>query len=399
MAAPKSRISGQSVLVLDANQRSALAVTRSLGRLPDVRVLTADETPSALAGASRYSRRYLRYPSPAQEPARFCQWLANTVAAENIAAVMPTTEVTSRLLLMQAEQLGDCQLPFADLGTIMSLADKWELVNLAEKVGVPHPRSWFFPSASACTEPVTQYPVVVKPCLSRIWLGDRWLPSTVHVAHSDSELAHLLASKPYLQQHPFMLQEFIPGHGAGIFALYDRGKAVTFFAHRRIREKPPGGGVSVFSESVEPDPRMLELAKRLLDAVNWHGVAMVEFRVAPSGEPFLMEVNTRFWGSLQLAIDAGVDFPHLLYRITRGEQVAPVSSYRTGRRLRWLLGDLDSLYLTLRDGDQFSPTQKWRRLLDFLTPDPLATRHEVNRWSDPAPAWHELRQYLSALRG
>ncbi|MCK7577967.1 MAG: ATP-grasp domain-containing protein [Chromatiales bacterium] len=59
---------------------------------------------------------------------------------------------------------------------------------------------------------------------------------------------------------------------------------------------------------------MLAMAKKLLDAVSWHGVAMVEFRVTLEGKPYLMEINTRFWGSLQLAIDAGVDFPYWLIR-------------------------------------------------------------------------------------
>jgi predicted ATP-grasp superfamily ATP-dependent carboligase len=241
------------------------------------------------------------------------------------------------------------------------------------------------------------YPVVLKPCQSRRWLGDRWLATTVHVAHSAAELQRLLQEKIYFSAHPFMLQEFIPGHGAGLFALYDNGRPVTFFAHRRLREKPPRGGVSVLSESVPLDPRLQEAAIKLLDAVRWHGVAMIEFRVTPAGEPYLMEVNTRFWGSLQLAIDAGVDFPALLLRICTGEAIQPVSGYRSGRRLRWLLGDVDSLYLMLRDR-AFSPREKLRRLLDFATPHPTRTRHEVNRWDDPAPAWHELKTYLRALR-
>ena len=86
-------------------------------------------------------------------------------------------------------------------------------------------------------------------------------------------------------------------------------RPVAFFAHKRLRERPPWGGVSVLSESAEPDPRLKALARQLLDDACWHGVAMVEFKVAPDGTPYLMEINTRFWGSLQLAIDAGVDFP------------------------------------------------------------------------------------------
>jgi predicted ATP-grasp superfamily ATP-dependent carboligase len=211
-------------------------------------------------------------------------------------------------------------------------------------------------------------------------------------------LAQLLEEKRYLREYPFMVQEFIAGHGAGVFALYDHGKQVTFFAHQRLREKPPRGGVSVLSRSVPLQPELQMAATALLDAADWHGVAMVEFRIAPDGKPYLMEVNTRFWGSLQLAIDSGVDFPALLLRICRGESVGRLTPYRIGRRLRWLLGDVDSLYLALRDPG-FSFWGKLARLVGFFVPRPFSTRHEVDRLGDLGPACYELRNWLRDLRG
>jgi predicted ATP-grasp superfamily ATP-dependent carboligase len=190
-----------------------------------------------------------------------------------------------------------------------------------------------------------------------------------------------------------MLQKFVSGHGAGVFALYDNGKPLVFFAHKRLREKPPGGGVSVLSESTSVDPTLLSHTRSLLDKANWHGIAMVEFKVAPDGVSYLMEINTRFWGSLQLAVDAGVDFPWLLYQLACGDQPDSIDDYRIGVRLRWWLGDLDSLYLTLRD-KQYSKITKLKSILQFFTPSLFKTRHEIFRWNDPAPAWYELKQYL-----
>ncbi len=386
------------ILVLDANQRSALAVTRSLGA-QKITIITADDTPAALAGHSRYSAQYLQCPSPANEPRAFLQWLRATTATHAIDWVFPTTEISSQLILLEPDALGRARIPFAPLDRVMALADKWRLIQLAGAAQVVHPQSQYFPNAAglkAETLSALTYPLVIKPCQSRRWLGDRWLSTSVHVAHSAAELEQLLREHLYLRDYPFMLQEFIPGHGAGIFALYNNGAAVTFFAHQRLREKPPRGGVSVLSQSVAADEKLLSAARKLLDTAQWHGVAMVEFRVTPEGQPYLMEVNTRFWGSLQLAIDSGVDFPALLLKTACGEPVPPQTHYRIGQRLRWLLGDVDSLYLTIRDRD-FSNAEKLRRVLDFFTPNWGRTRHEVNRWGDLAPAWFELKTYLKAL--
>jgi predicted ATP-grasp superfamily ATP-dependent carboligase len=106
-----------------------------------------------------------------------------------------------------------------------------------------------------------------------------------------------------------------------------------------------------------------------------------------------MEINTRFWGSLQLAIDAGIDFPWLLYRLACGEQVETGTQYRTGIRLRWLLGDLDSLYLTLRDKKTYDWAARSRAIIRFVTPSFFRTRHEVFRWDDPGPFWFEIKKY------
>ncbi len=386
-----------TVLILDANQRSALAATRSLGKQLNTVIITADETPIALAQHSLFSTRYVQYPSPRLAPTAFCQWLVGFVADHNISAVYPMTEISSQLVMMHKEQLGECKIPFADYKTVMSIANKWHLVNLAEKLDIPHPATEVFSnSAEFSLSAVTHFPVVLKPCLSHIWLEGEWLSTAVHIVDHADQLEELLNTKAYFKHHPFMLQEFIPGHGAGIFALYNKGEAVTFFAHQRIREKPPGGGVSVLSASRPCDPSQLRYAKALLDGVNWHGVAMVEFRISEDGTPYLMEVNTRFWGSLQLSIDAGVDFPSLLHQITFGENPTPARDYTEGQRLRWLLGDVDSLYLVLRS-QKYSWQQKLRRMVDFLTPHPSTTRHEVNRLGDLGPAWFELKEYIGDL--
>jgi predicted ATP-grasp superfamily ATP-dependent carboligase len=197
-------------------------------------------------------------------------------------------------------------------------------------------------------------------------------------------------------QHPFLIQEYVSGKGQGLFALYDRGKPVAFFAHKRLREKPPSGGVSVLSESVEVPPELYDMGRRILDHVQWHGVAMVEFKVADNGTPYLMEVNARFWGSLQLAIDAGVDFPWLLYQLVQGRTLNDLQRYIVGIRNRWLLGDLVHLCLVLK-GDtntHATPSEKWRAILQFLHFFQSNTRYEVNRWGDLMPFLYELREYV-----
>jgi len=121
------------VLVLDANQRSALAVTRSLGKSGQYLVSTADSLHEALAGASRHSQGYFRYPDPNHYPLDFVDWVRDTVARHSFQLVMPTTEVTSQLLLRYQSELPGVNLPFAPYDRVMRIANKISLVNIAKE--------------------------------------------------------------------------------------------------------------------------------------------------------------------------------------------------------------------------------------------------------------------------
>ena len=239
-------------------------------------------------------------------------------------------------------------------------------------------------------------PCVVKPSRSRLLTQGRILASSVVTIHSPEDLSSYVERWPY--PGPCLVQEFVPGHGAGIFTQFHEGRPVAWFAHRRLRERPPAGGVSVLSESVAVDPQMRDYAERLLAAAHWSGVAMVEFRVDPHGRPWLMEVNARLWGSLQLAVDCGVDFPLLAYRSRLGQALPAPSDYPKGRRLRWLLGDFDRLLLQLRGkGTAASLAQRLAEIGRFLATRPTRTGYDTLELRDPGPFLHEVAAWFHAL--
>ena len=385
-----------SALVLDARQRSALATTRSLG-YHGVTVITADDTPTALAGNSKFSHHYHTYASPERYEADFIGDVKRICDTHSITMILPMTELTTNLILAHRDEFRGIIIPFPSLATVNRIADKCSLTRLASSLNIPLPRTWYIESLEHVQDELTNfpYPLVLKPGKSWLEYNGIWLHTSVRIAANIAEAFSILNSDPAFVAHPFLLQEYVPGVGQGVFALYDQGKPKGFFAHQRLREKPPRGGVSVLSKSVPPDIKLQSYAKTLLDEVKWHGVAMVEFKVSDDSIN-LMEINTRFWGSLQLAIDAGVDFPWLLYQIASGRSVKTVQSYRYDTRLRWLLGDIDRLYLVLKDSN-FTTHDKLSAIMSFFKPAPIKTHHEVNRWSDLRPFAWELQQYIKDL--
>jgi predicted ATP-grasp superfamily ATP-dependent carboligase len=388
----------RTVLVLDANQRSALAIIRSLGR-QGLRVLAGDQSDGALGAASRYAATSVRYADPATQPLRFVAEVAALVRQHRIDMVVPATDLTTMLLVSDPERLLPAMLVAPPVAAYEALTNKQNLLELARQIGVPAPDTRVATSAVEIESAAGElgYPLILKPARSRYLHADRIVSTGVQVVPRPEALRDVVSRLSWLADIPCLAQRFIPGHGAGIFALCGSDGPQAWFAHRRIREKPPSGGVSVLCESAPTDSTLQRLATRLLAACGWVGVAMIEFRVTPEGSPYLMEVNGRFWGSLQLAIDSGVDFPWLACRGMSGARIGPPASYIQGRRLRWLLGDVDNLILQLRSAD-LGLGGKARATGRFLgTFFDVGCRQEVFRWSDPGPGVREVRRWVGEL--
>ncbi len=390
-----------TVFVTDGEQRPALAVTRSLGRR-GLAVVVGAEQPHSLASASKYCVRHVTYPSPIHDPGAFEQFLAAFVERERIDVVMPVTDVTTHLVAKNLPALNAITATAVpSFAAFDFVSNKTALAQRALRCGVPVPATHFVENRSALSEVLDQiqYPAVIRPSRSRIRTTAGWLPATVKYARDEATLLKLYRDVEYLASYPTMIQERIIGPGVAVFVLCDQGNLRAAFAHRRLREKPPSGGASVLCESVAVDAVLLDHTMRLLGPLGWHGVAMMEFKQDQrTGQAYLMEVNGRFWGSLQLAIDAGVDFPYLSCQLALGETIATPVAYEIGAQSRWLLGDLDHVLVRLahkRDQQDLpaGAPSRARALLNFLRPARRGTRYDVIDSDDPQPFAYEARQY------
>jgi len=387
--------------VTDGDERPALAIARSLGRR-GISVLVGAERPVSLASSSRYCDRHVTYPSPYRSPAAFDWFVQDLVERERVDLVVPVSDVTTHLVARREEALRPrAAIAAPPFHAFDLVSNKWTLLQRAAQLGIPIPRTHFVDGLAGLQAQLGRidYPAVVKPARSRMRTDGGWLAGSVQYAHNESDLLRLYRESGHLTAYPSLIQECVVGSGIGVFVLCDRGRLLTAFAHRRLREKPPSGGVSVLCESVAVDAELCRQAMRLLGPLGWHGVAMVEFKEdRRTGTPVLMEINGRFWGSLQLAIDAGVDFPFLSAQLALGERPDVPPIYKVGVRSRWLLGDVDHLLIRLRHSDRDLPDtapSKLRTFVDFLKLAAPNLRYDVWRRDDPRPAFHELRQYVN----
>ena len=384
------------ILVTDGEQRATLALVRSLGRagFPTFVCGTSSHT---LAGSSRFAVASAAVPDALEDPAGFRRAVRGLANRWKVEVLLPVTEPSLLAILAERELFAGLSIPFVDLARFRRISDKQALLAEAPAAGISVPEQRAIATAGEADVlemSSLRYPVVAKPARSVGEAGGSAAKVGVVHAADASQLSGALARLPP-QAYPLLLQQRIVGPGIGIFLLRWNGRTVAAFSHRRIREKPPAGGVSVYRVSIPLDAELLRRSEDLLARFDWQGVAMVEYKLdGATGIPYLMEVNGRFWGSLQLAVDSGVDFPRMLVDLALGREVAPVMTYRTGIRSRWWWGDMDHLLLRMLRSDRRlslppgSPG-KARALLDFLKIWRPGDRSEIMRLNDPMPFLHE----------
>jgi predicted ATP-grasp superfamily ATP-dependent carboligase len=396
------------VLVTDGEQRSALAVVRSLGRAGHEVLVAASSSPS-LAAASRHCARPLVLPGPLARPEEFGEALPRAIGEEGVEAVFPVTDASLSVALAVRDRIEEhgALLPFAERSAYQDISDKGVALGRAAEVGIAGPAQTIVSHPDALDPQALDhafFPAVVKPSRSVVEVGGARRKTCVTYAADPQELRAVLSALDPVA-YPVLVQERIEGPGVGIFALLWEGELVAAFAHRRLREKPPSGGVSVLREAAPMDAELLDRSVALLRSFRWRGPAMVEFKVdAGSGTPHLMEVNGRYWGSLQLAVDAGVDFPAIHLDVATGRGRSPVLGYRVGVKTRWLLGDVDHLIARLRHsrealGLPAHAPGRLRAVWDFLSAFRPGIHNEVLGRRDPGPALLEARLWLRSLWG
>jgi len=390
-----------TLLVTDAGRGSAIAFIRSLGR-KGWRVIAADSDPRSPGFRSRHVWDRLLYPAPESAPHEFVRTLLQTVREKNVDLIVPVTDAVIFPLSEARTQFeGLCKLAMPDAAALEVVTNKLKTVELARRLGVPTPHTVLVQTAQEAVErwQGQGWPVVLKPRASRLYRDRAAVEAfTVTYAAGGAQLAQQM--RRYEGRCPVLLQEYYPGEGHGVELLMHEGRPLVAFQHKRLREVPLNGGASAFRESVPLDPAMYDYSVRLLQPLNWTGLAMVEFKVGACG-PKLMEINGRVWGSLPLAVRSGVDFPAgladlYLYGPPKNGAV-PRMRYAVGMRARNLELDMVWIASVLRGQRRYpflkmpSRWQGMAALFDLLNP---AYKFDILSLEDAGPGLAEISKIV-----
>lgn len=341
----------QFAVVTDGLWRKSVSVIRALGKAGTHITVLGDSW--ATAGFwSRYTWKRRKAPLASDDPQAFGEALTRLAASEQPErALFPMEEASLQYVSDHREKLASLGYRFLipSREALAIARNKASTIQFAAQLGLPAPRTLYPATFEEFKSAISQFErgaFVCKPTHGTGSAGVRYGDFA-----DENEVARYWES-----QNPLVVQERVPadGRAIGVSLLFDdRSACVASFVHERLQQYPNSGGPSTDRVSIA-DPHLAELSTKLLSALGWKGIAMVEWKLDPvTSQPYIMEINPRFWGSLELAVRSGVNFPLLYLRVCEGQLIQPQPSYVLGVRCRWLVpGDL-LRYLTAPSREPF----------------------------------------------
>jgi protein-tyrosine-phosphatase/predicted ATP-grasp superfamily ATP-dependent carboligase len=379
-----------TVIIVGAEPRKLVTIARSLARV-GVRCIVAAPSGQPLRVSSRAFAGAMPLRGDIAESAGVLVRLAR---AQGARWIVPTSDSSLQIVCAAYDELSKfCVVGCPSPDIVQRVLDKEITLATAARCGVPVPTSRTIARAMDLEAALAtmRFPVIAKPADKSRRISHEFKTRTFASA---DELRAVFAAQTRFGEG-LLFQSYHGGQGVGIELLLSRGEVITSFQHRRLSENPPSGGVAVVAVSEAVDPKLLDYATQLLRALDWDGLAMVEFRHdAATGETALMEVNGRIWGSLPLNTAAGVDFPLYAWQLSQGIVPEPPPSYPVGLRVRWTAGSLERAGHVLAElpEDRITFGSALRQLVADFAP---GTRSAMWSWRDPRPAVQEVAQVLN----
>jgi len=341
-------------------------------------------------------------PDPTADLAAYEQALVTLAEREDIGTILPFREADIYALAKHRDTLTEhVGTPWPSLDTLRAIQDRIELREVAAAAGVSMPQTTTVPEWEQWDKPSIVKPryTVHAPAYAEEF--DTASPeegSTQYVpAGSEPDHEQLYSEMGHMP----LVQEFVPDTDEyAFFALYEEGEPVATFQHRQRRGWKYTGGPSAYRESVEI-PELESAGRALLDELDYHGVAMVEFLRNPETGSFeLMEINPRFWSSLPFTVQAGVDFPALYWEQATGETVCADPEYEVGIAGHLLWGELLHLHSVV--AEEYPLVERpslLRTACEVASSIVREPRFDYLSTDDPEPFVQDLRNKIAGTVG
>lgn len=339
------RFGSPAVLILtNSRARGSLTAVRSLGSA-GWRVGVGAPGADGLAARSRWCTRRHDVPRPRGDGRVFLSAVVAAVERGGYDLVVGGADDWAAALARWHDEI-PCRVGHPPGDVVDRAIDKLALARVAEEHGLRAPATR--PATPAAVDEVG-LPVIVK--CRRHWAeglrNERRIEATLQDDREGVRGAVGAIRDAGLEP---LLQEPVEGRLSALIGVVVDGRLRGRVAQRAIGTWPTPNGVSSRARTVTVDEGLAAKAESMLTALGWTGLVELQFLQHEDEPPVLIDLNGRYFGSMALAVAAGVDLPVAGALVAMGRDPGRVPDGRPGVSYAWLAGDLRRAVVERRGG-------------------------------------------------
>ena len=360
-----------TVLIPDGeNNGLAYRVISCLSGVPRIRIHVLSNVKNVPIRYSRYISQFTYYP-PSGDPLGWIAKINKEVAENGVDFILPVgiKGIRNILKFKDNPKIKSNLVVLPDFEEFGICCDKRALATHCNQYNISRP-DYFLPDQKDKWDELG-FPVLVKDADEGTGSG-----SGVRKFNNIIDLSTYLDKDN--RSKTTLVERFVNGYDIDCSVLCVNGviKAYTIQKGMDYGKKAFSPPISV--EFVE-SPRLLEVVEELMSSLKWNGVAHIDMRYDQDDESFkVIEINPRYWFSLDASLIAGVNFP-LMHLLSSQDQDFKIPAYKSIKAitLKGFLKNLRRTPLLL-----FRFKYLWNHSsLKFIVKDPIPVLIQFVQWT------------------
>ena len=302
-------------MVTDGGARQSLTLLHGLKDL-DCHIAVLCSSKLDVCYASNIPHEKILLPHAAGSDADFEATLLELLRKGDYDVLLPVAEMTTnKVTLHEDEYRQYTRLACAPRAAYIQAGDKQLTFEHAANIGMPAPKTRRLGQTVDDFLSLVEFPLIIKPRTGMGSIG-------FHKFKRREDFY------PYVEEHgidldKYVLQEFVKHEKRlGTILFVDRdGQVCMQYADEVLRWYPLDAGTASLIRSIDA-PQLLADSSRLLQAMQWQGVAALSFMVEEeTGTAKLLEINGRIPASIKLSWQCGFNVAKLLVQMAMEEKV------------------------------------------------------------------------------
>ena len=303
-----------NVLIPDGNSTWALSVINCLAEQSDIHLFVLSNKKRTATKFSRYTYYYKFYPKA--DDTSWVNIINKEIQDNNIDIVVPVAEEEIGFFIKNIKLISSkAKVISLPNWTSFDIAiNKRKLGDFSVENNIPYPNSLFIKDLDSLVNnnDVVNFPVLLKPLKQKGGDGIIKFNSKVNL-------------QSYISENPseegYFIQEYINGYDIDCSVLCLNGEILTHTIQKGYLPGHSPYAPHLGVTFVENDD-VFRIVKHLMKTLNWSGVAHIDLRFDNKTKTYyVLEINARFWGSVEASKFAGVNFPLLVCELAKNNNI------------------------------------------------------------------------------